>query len=86
HPYFAVDFGGPASCDAAEIWPVGPVGIPSGEAPQARKSEGLPGETFTIFLSDWHRGTARCDGGAEITITAGPELPHIVAHRTPAYL
>ncbi|MEQ1408405.1 aldose 1-epimerase [Neorhizobium sp. Rsf11] len=87
HPYFAAGLGNAVSCVAAEIWPVSSMGIPSGAAPQTRDAnKPFPSEGFTVFLSEWGAATATLDGGAEITLTAGPELPHLVAHRMPAYV
>lgn len=86
HPYFSAGFDDPASCDATRIWPVGEAGIPNGMPAEARGEHRLAGEGLTIFLSDWREAKATTAGGAKITITAGPELPHIVAHRTPAYI
>ncbi|WP_404946999.1 aldose epimerase family protein [Rhizobium terrae] len=86
HPYFATRFENAAVSDARQIWPIGEAGIPSGKPPDDRADERLPGEGFTIFLSDWQRASAVTNGGAKVFVTAGPELPHMVAHRTPAYV
>ncbi|MGK6312326.1 aldose 1-epimerase [Neorhizobium sp. DT-125] len=87
HPYLAAGFENAASCDAGKIWPVGEAGIPSGSPPETRGTEKpFPGENFTIFLSGWKSAAATLNGGANVTITAGLELPHLVAHRTQAYV
>jgi len=87
HPYFDADFNGTASCDAAKVWPVSDIGIPNGSPPQRRETgKPFPGENFTIFLSEWEEASAVTNGGAHITLTAGPGLPHLVAHRMPAYV
>jgi aldose 1-epimerase len=86
HPYFATGLQNRAACDAARIWPIGEAGIPDGKAAGARAVENLPGDSFTIFLSDWRHATTVTDGGAEVTVTASPELPHLVAHRTAGYV
>lgn len=86
HPYFSAGFENAASCDAAEIRPIGSSGIPDGSPAEPRKAHALPGEGFTIFLSGWHHAATVTNGGAKIMVTASPELPHIVAHRTPGYI
>lgn len=87
HPYFDADFGRVASCDAAKIWPVNETGIPGGRPPQTREiGKPFPGENFTVFLSEWRQATAVTNGGARFTLTAGPELQHLVAHRMPDYV
>ncbi|MBW6425303.1 aldose 1-epimerase [Rhizobium sp. XQZ8] len=86
HPYFASGFDRTASSDARRIWPIGTAGIPDGSPAEIRTGEELPGEGFTVFLSEWHRATAVTKGGAEVIVTAGPDLPHMVAHRTSGYV
>lgn len=86
HPYFAAGFEKPVACDAGKIWPVDAIGIPGGLPPDPRERKPLPNEGFTVFLSEWQAATAVTNGGAEIAITAGPDLPHLVAHRMPAYV
>ncbi len=87
HPYFAAPLGASASCDASQIWPVGPLGIPTGEAPERRKEHKLLTDScFTIFLSGWSAARLNTAGGAIVTLAASSALPHLVAHRTPDYL
>lgn len=86
HPYFAADLGRPESCDAGKIWPPGDAGVPDGIRSEARSAKILPNEAHTLFLSDWQRATVATNGGIEATLTAGPELKHLVAHRTADYV
>ena len=46
----------------------------------------LPNEPHTLFLSDWQRAAVVTNGGIEAALTAGPELKHLVAHRTADYV
>ena len=86
HPYFAAGFENAAVSDGRKIWPIGEAGIPSGKPPGDRIDERLAGEGFTIFLSEWRRASTVTNGGARVVVTAGPELPHMVAHRTAGYV
>ncbi|MFB9949336.1 aldose 1-epimerase [Rhizobium puerariae] len=88
HPYFAAGLDKAVSCDASGIWPVNETGIPAGGVSPASRTDGEPSprEGFTVFLSGWRSAAAVLNGGARITLTAGPELPHVVAHRTAGYV
>ncbi len=86
HPYLAAGLDQPTASDARKVWPVSSSGIPSGSPPEERQGERLRHERFTIFLSEWRQATASLNDGARIRLTAGAELPHLVAHRTDAYI
>jgi aldose 1-epimerase len=86
HPYLAIGAANLIRSDAALNWPRDAVDVPTGEAPDPRQpAPPLPTANFTIHLSDWKTMDAVLDGGARIHLTADAALPHLVAHRTPAY-
>ncbi|MGN7292850.1 aldose epimerase family protein [Rhizobium sp. SAFR-030] len=87
HPYFASGLRQTATSDAALSYPLDPLNLPTGEPAVHRQPGPLPEHAgYTIHLRDWSSASLTLDGGAVVTIGAGPTLPHLAVHRMPTYL
>lgn len=84
HPYFAATLADIVMCDASRRWSVD--AVPRGTPPSPRDGNGpVPASRVTEHLSDWSHATI-VNGRVRVTLTADAFLPHLVIHRTPAYI
>ncbi|MCR8723513.1 aldose epimerase family protein [Frigidibacter sp. ROC022] len=77
HPYLPHLAG--IDVDAAHFWPTNPDLTPTGEKQPAAGQDG-----DTRYLSDWSRCDMVLDNGLRLSLSATPELNHIVVYSAPA--